>query len=401
MDQTPQTLFNAQAADAPELGRLHPASAELPRLLQSWSGPTPLRICSGGTTSLAAASACWTLDLHTHGAGVHWNGVDGTVRFGAAARIRDVLAELVDHQRTIPAGLSGLPGLGYVLTGGMGPLSRRCGLAVDQLKSITGVWGSGEPFHLERSLHRQSAEWRGLAGAAPFLAVVTELELFTQELHPLWVQKTSGASQQLADWIEAAEQAEAGTSLQWHWGEGDQLTRLQVRWDPASDHQCLEGLHQLPSLASPPPVSPRLHGEVVGLLGPMGAAGWRRLIPDLQRLMDQRPHPACSLSAQQLGAATAQVGVKETSFVHRDAVWKPWITALWPAGDPEHRQRSLAWLEQVWQLLLPVCPGVHLAQLHDHLSFHQRELQLAFGSWLPELRELKRGKDPRGVLPPL
>ena len=52
-------------------------------------------------------------------------------------------------------------------------------------------------------------------------------------------------------------------------------------------------------------------------------------------------------------------------------------------------------------LLHPVCPGVHLAQLHDHLPFHQHELDLAFGVWLPELRELKRRKDPGGMLPPL
>ena len=109
----------------------------------------------------------------------------------------DVLTELAEHQRTIPAGLSGLPGLGYVLTGGMGPLSRRWGLAVDQLKSITGIWGCGEPFQLERSDHGQSPDWRGLCGAAPFLAVVTEVELFTQALQPLWVRQLSGAPQQL------------------------------------------------------------------------------------------------------------------------------------------------------------------------------------------------------------
>ena len=117
--------------------------------------------------------------------------------------------------------------------------------------------------------------------------------------------------------------------------------------------------------------------------------------------MELRPHPACSLSAQQLGGATARVCAQHTSFIHRDAVWKPWITALWPAGDLDLRQRSLTWLDEVWQLLHPVCPGVHLAQLHDHLPFHQRELDLAFGVWLPELRELKRRKDPRGMLPPL
>ena len=65
------------------------------------------------------------------------------------------------------------------------------------------------------------------------------------------------------------------------------------------------------------------------------------------------------------------------------------ITAVWSAGDAAARERSLAWLEEVWMLLHTVCPGVHLAQLHDHLPFHQRELEQAFGAWLSDLRLLK------------
>jgi len=44
---------------------------------------------------------------------------------------------------------------------------------------------------------------------------------------------------------------------------------------------------------------------------------------------------------------------------------------------------------------------VHLAQLHDHLPFHQRELEAAFGPWLLELRKLKQRLDPAGILPAL
>ena len=144
MDQDPQALFNPQAADACVLGVLHPELQDLPALLESWSGPTPLRVSSGGTTSQAAASGCWSLDLSTFGRSVVWDGSKATVRIGPGRRVGDVLEALVPHQRTIAAGLSGLPGLGYVLTGGMGPLSRRHGLAVDQLTTLTGVWGGGD-----------------------------------------------------------------------------------------------------------------------------------------------------------------------------------------------------------------------------------------------------------------
>ena len=117
--------------------------------------------------------------------------------------------------------------------------------------------------------------------------------------------------------------------------------------------------------------------------------------------MHRCPHPGCSLSCQQIGAATSRESVDVTSFVHRDAMWKPWITAVWPAGDEPARQRALAWLEELWGLLEPLCPGVHLAQLHDHLPFHQRELERSFGPWLAGLRRLKADRDPHGNLPSL
>ena len=175
MDQAPQALFNPQAADARVLGVLQPELHDLPALLETWSGPTPLRVSGGGTTSRAAVSGCWSLDLSAHGRSVVWDGSTATVRIGAGSRVGEVLEALVPHQRTIAAGLSGLPGMGYVLTGGMGPLSRQFGLAVDQLTALAGVWGGGEPFRLERARHGKTDEWRGLCGAAPFLAVVTEV----------------------------------------------------------------------------------------------------------------------------------------------------------------------------------------------------------------------------------
>ena len=50
------------------------------------------------------------------------------------------------------------------------------------------------------------------------------------------------------------------------------------------------------------------------------------------------------------------------------------ITASWPPDDHNARQAALNWLVRVWEELRPYCPGIHLAQLHDHLPWHGREL---------------------------
>lgn len=394
-------FWNPQAADAQLLGLVQPHPQELPDLIGQWARQRPLRVCGGGTTSQAAADGHWTLDLQRHCAAIEWRCSDQTVWVGAGSRMGAVLDALLPYGRTIAAGLSGFPGLGYVLTGGMGPLSRRFGLAVDQLLEIQGVWGNGRAFALSRQEHHDTAEWRGLCGAAPFLAVVQGVRLATQSLRPLWIEQFVAPPQDLPALMAHAERSDPQTSVQWHWGGGDAVHGLRVREGAFAGGQPIAGLHALPPLTSPPPTQPRIHAEVVGLLGPAAAERWASVMPAVQQLMQQRPHPGCSLACQQLGAATSKIPIEATSFVHRDAVWKPWITAAWMAGDTTGRSRSLAWLEQLWAALEPACPGVHLAQLHDHLSFHQKELTQAFGSWLPGLRALKAQVDPDGTLPTL
>ena len=82
-------------------------------------------------------------------------------------------------------------------------------------------------------------------------------------------------------------------------------------------------------------------------------------------------------------------------------MWKPWITAAWEAQNIKQRFLSLEWLEKSWKTLEPYCPGVHMAQIHPHLKWHDRELKSAFQDWLPGLRALKSEYDPNGILPPL
>jgi hypothetical protein len=401
MDSDRPVFINAQAADARCSGVVSPRPETLSDCIRDWSGPRPLRLCGGGTTSRAAADENWTVDVQTHFKRLDWEPADRTVLIGAGCRMGEVLDALLPYGRTMAAGLSGLPGLGYVLTGGMGPLSRQVGLAVDQLLEIHGVWGDGTPFALSRAADGDSLEWRGLCGAAPFLGVVSEVRMTTQPVQPLWVEQRSVSPDQLPELMLQAEASDSSASLQWHWESGDAVQSLWVGHAELAGAQRIEGLHQLPSLRGSAPLPPRCHTEVVGLLGPAAAEAWGHLMPELCHLLQHRPHPGCNLACQQLGVMTKNVPVTATSFVHRNAEWKPWITAAWTPGDADGQCRSLAWLEAVWQILQPVCPGVHLAQFHDHLPFHQRELEAAFGPWLLELRKLKQRLDPAGILPAL
>ena len=145
----------------------------------------------------------------------------------------------------------------------------------------------------------------------------------------------------------------------------------------------------------------RIHSEVISRLGPAWGQRLPSLIADLDELMSNRPHSECQISAQQLGGMSAQIPVTQTSFIHRDAIWKPWASAAWTSGDAMGQERALKWLMHTNNLLSDYCPGVHLAQIHPHLSCHKKELHDAFQNWLPTLNRLKSQKDPRGLMPSL
>ena len=227
--------------------------------------------------------------------------------------------------------------------------------------------------------------------------------------------------QQLEIAIEAAEQWTHSASLQWAWNEIIELFIACSADDPAamaavqslktllghcaeSSMTIVPGQHAQPpfgALATSTAAKGHNHSEVISRLGPAWGQRLPSLLTDLNQLIRERPHPGCQISAQQLGGMSSQVPVSRTSFIHRDAIWKPWINAVWNANDAEGRERSLDWLFHANTILTKYCPGVHLAQIHPHLSCHKAELNDAFQDWLPVLNQLKSHHDPYGLLPPL
>ncbi len=385
----------------------------------------PLIVCSGGTTSRCAAEGHWTLDLRQSCRQIHFDPSTQHVEIGAGQTMESLLRELAKHGRSFPTGLSGLPGLGYILTGGVSPLSRSQGLAIDQILEIKGVWGDGESFVLSKPEAACCSEdqlaWRGLCGAAPFLAVITDLKLQTHLLQPLRIWQSTLTFEQLLELIHQAESWPDSLSLQWIWGDEIHAYGVMLANDAAAvatfnqlqkttlctnvvEIDDVAGIHELPPFALPVvsnAVIGRCHSEVVALLGPAWGSACQGVITALAELMAERPDPRCSLAVQQLGGVASRQHKDVSSLIHREAIWKPWITAAWPAGDIHIRALSLNWLEKVWETLEPYCAGVHLAQMHPHLPWHQRELKAAFGEWLPGLQELKARHDPNGVLPSL
>ena len=426
-------VWNAQAEDSNPAGWISPNEITLSNLIRQGIQPTPLLVCAGGTSSRCAGDGLWTVDLRHQHRQLFISADEQEVEIGTGLSMDEVVKGLKTRGLSIPVGLSTVPGCGFILTGGIGPLSRSKGLALDQVVGLKGVWGNGQIFNLSlpsteraervsiQSDDVSRKQWRGLLGAAPFLAFVTAIRLRTQTLTPLAVWRSVCTTEQLAIAIEVAERWTNSCSLQWAWNERTELfvvccaddspamkamelLRTLLGSTAESSLTIVAGQFEQPdfgTLARVPSKTARFHSEVISRLGPAWGQQLRSLIAELNQLMSVRPHPGCQICAQQLGQMSSQVSVLNTSFIHRDAIWKPWITAAWTAGDNAGRELALQWLLRVNTVLTQFCPGVHLAQIHPHLSFHEKELDEAFQDWLPGLKQLKTHFDPDGLLPPL
>ncbi len=182
---------------------LQPRPGDLSSCLRDWSGPTPVLVRSGGTSSRSSDPTLWSLDLRTHCRELQLSDDGCRVRVGAGVTMAELQGHLSPAGRSLPTGLSGLPGAGYLLTGGISPLSRSQGLAIDRILALEGVWGDGTPLSLtaEQSTSADghaSDAWRGLLGAAPFLAVVSAIELRTTPRQPLHIARALVSPETLA-----------------------------------------------------------------------------------------------------------------------------------------------------------------------------------------------------------
>ena len=110
-----------------------------------------LCVCSGGTTSSCAKNGFTTLDLRKNHSKIHLDRKTNLVTIGGGVIMGDLLNHLQKYNRSFPIGLSKLPGAGYILTGGVSPLSRAYGLAIDSIESIKGYLGNGTFISLKKN----------------------------------------------------------------------------------------------------------------------------------------------------------------------------------------------------------------------------------------------------------
>ena len=392
-------------------------------LYKSSSKSEYLCVCSGGTTSSCARDGLITLDLRKEHNLIYLEKERNVIKIGGGVIMKDLMNYLEKHNQIFPTGLSKLPGAGYILTGGISPLSRRYGLAIDNIESIKGYLGNGTFISLEKNKlnSTQKPIWKALKGAAPFLAIITEIGLKTFQSYPIQIIEGFINDKELSKIINLAEGFPDNLSLQWIYAEGIYIyifAEIKNDSDKEITNNYLKKLEEFSSLKVKIyknynqinffpkeldlfELNKNNHSEVISLLGEDLKDEVQLFMNCLKEIIHNKPNNSCYIASQQLGGKTKEFDHDSSFFVHRTSTWKPWIYAAWEKNDLGEREIVLKWMNESWEKLKRFFPKIHLAQIHNHLNSHEQEVWLSFGERLHELKTLKNICDPESILPPL
>ncbi len=342
--------------------------------------------------------------------GVTWGDLDqATQMFGLAT----------------PGGEVSMTGIaGYTLSGGMGLLHRKWGLACDNLLSAEVVLANGDVVTASVIEH-PDLFWAIRGGGGNF-GIVT---WFEDGLHPLGPEVYSAAviypftdaPQVLRSWRDFAGQTP------------DEITIQTLFWSMPPLPDLPEALHGTPIVViAGMYAGPAEQGAQA--LRPLSTWGtpivdlggivpyveaqssfdaffpttqryyWKSLFLDglgdelidaMLATLGDRPSPQTLIALRQLGGAIGQIPADATAYPHRTAAYNLSIDATWE--DARDDERMIAWTRWAWQAMRDLTGGgvyLNFAGLGEENDLLARA---GYGNNYDRLREVKATYDPSNV----
>ena len=378
----------------------------------------------GGGHNVAGHAVCdsgLVIDLSAM-KGIQVDPVKGTARAQPGVTWGELDRETQLFGLATPGGEVSMTGIaGYTLSGGMGLLQRKWGLACDNLLSVEIVTADGEVRRASVTEH-PDLFWAVRGGGGNF-GVVT---WFEYQLYPLGPEVYAATvAYPLADapallraWRGYAEHAP------------DEVTSQALLWSMPPFPDLPEELHGAPIIVlAGLYAGPADQGEQAlqplrefgtPLLDLSGRASyvetqsafdevfppglsyyWKSLFLDelgddviaaIVALAADRPSPQSLIALRHLGGAVGQVPEDATAYGNRRATYNLSLDTTW--DDPHANERMIAWTRQAWTALRDRTGGgvyLNFAGLGEENELLARA---GYGSNHERLREVKRRYDP-------
>jgi FAD/FMN-containing dehydrogenase len=347
-----------------------------------------------------------------------------TVRVSAGCVWGEVDAATQPHNLAVPSGVVSSTGVsGLTLGGGMGHLSRRHGLTIDNLLSATLVLADGAQVTTSPDEH-PDLFWAIRGGGGNF-GVVTE---FTFRAHPVetiiggptfWpIERADELLAAYREWLPSQPRNVTGffnfhtiPPVKEAFPEELHLRQVcGIVWCiDATDAEAEKAMAPMLSVAEP-----LLHGAgriplaalnsaFDGLYGPGDQWYWRgdfvREIADeaipLNREWNQRmPGFKAGTHFYPIDGAVHDVKPDDTAFAYRDAVWSQVFIGCDP--DPASAQAVRDWTVGYWEAVHPYAAGAaYVNFMMDDEG--QARVKATYGSNYPRLQRIKAEYDPENV----
>jgi FAD/FMN-containing dehydrogenase len=359
--------------------------------------------------------------------GVRVDLANGTVRAGGGARLGDVDHETQAHGLAVPFGVVSRTGIaGLTLHGGLGFLTRRCGLSCDNLVAADVVTADGRFLQVDSEQHPDLL-WALRGGGAGF-GVVTSLEYRLHQVGPevfmaitLYPEDAGVEGMRVfAETMQDAPEELMGIAIfwsapheepvppEWHgkpvlvlagcWSgppdEAEEATRaLRTVAEPVADMSGPLPYTVAQSLFDPEYPDGRRYYWKSQYLSTVDGAAAEALVAHSQ----SRPSAISSIDVWALGGAMRREPAGGAAFPRRDESWLLGIEANWddPAGD----DANVSWAREVDRDMARFGSGAGTYLNFPGLGEEGEELlRASYGPSYGRLREIKATYDPENLL---
>jgi len=377
----------------------------------------------GGGHNIAGNAVCdggLTIDLSPMKS-VHVDPANRTARVEPGATLGDFDKKAQDSGLATPLGINSTTGVaGLTLGGGFGWLSRKHGLALDNLRAADVVLASGELVQASESTNADLF-W-GIRGGSGNFGVITSFEF---ALHPVGPDVQSGPivhpAENALDLLKGYREIAASMPddltcwvvlrkgpefLPEAWHGKDVLVFAVCYLGDASKAD--EVLAPLRALGEP----------IVDGIGPIRYEEWQKIFDPLltedarnywkshafdelqdgtlQIIVDSAgslPGPECEIFIAQLGGATSRTAKDATAYPHRDAAFVMNVHTRWQ--DVAEDDTCIAWARKVFDESAPYANGgVYVNFMPDDET---KRTEGAYGGNLDRLRKIKATYDPTNL----
>jgi FAD/FMN-containing dehydrogenase len=343
----------------------------------------------------------------------------GVATIGGGCLVGEVDAATHEHGMATPAGIISTTGAsGLMLGGGIGHLSRKCGLSIDNILGAQVVLADGSVVRADEN-ENDDLYWAIRGGGGNF-GVVTELKL---KLHPVstvvagpmfWsLDKTVDILRWYREFILNAPEDLNGffafasvppappfpeelhlqkvAAVVWNWagpedGAADALAEAR-----AQDGLLLDGVQPMPF--------PALNSAFDALYPPGDQWYWRadfvESIPDEAvekhaEFGEQMPTWKCTMHLYPIDGAAHRVGPTDTPWAYRNANWGAVYAGVDP--DPANVDAIGAWSRGYQEALHPFSAGG--AYVNMMMEEGQDRVESSYGENYERLAKIKAKYDP-------